>query len=111
MLDVDHGTYPYVTSSNRVAGAVVRRRGRRRRAASQRVVGITKAYTTRVGGGPVPDRAERDALGERLRDDGDEFGATTGRPRRCGWFDAVRGAPGGAPERARPASRSPSSTC
>ena len=88
MLDVDHGTYPFVTSSN----VVRRRRGGGRRAAaaraSSRVIGITKAYTTRVGGGPFPTELH-DALGERLRADGDEYGATTGRPRRCGWFDAV----------------------
>lgn len=87
MLDVDHGTYPYVTSSNTVAGAVCTGGG----IAPQRisgVVGITKAYTTRVGGGPFPTELHDD-LGRKLQQDGEEFGATTGRPRRCGWFDAV----------------------
>jgi adenylosuccinate synthase len=87
MLDVDHGTYPYVTSSNTVAGGACSGSG----IAPNRinaVVGIIKAYTTRVGSGPFPTELH-DALGKKLRDDGDEFGATTGRPRRCGWFDAV----------------------
>jgi len=87
MLDVDNGTYPFVTSSNTVAGAVCSGAG----IAPNRintVVGITKAYTTRVGSGPFPTEL-LGAEGERLRQDGDEFGATTGRPRRCGWFDAV----------------------
>jgi adenylosuccinate synthase len=87
MLDVDHGTYPYVTSSNTVAGAVAAGAG----IAPQRiraVVGISKAYATRVGSGPFPTELT-DAIGDKLRHDGDEFGATTGRPRRCGWFDAV----------------------
>ena len=87
MLDVDHGTYPYVTSSNAVAGAAAAGAGIPSRAID-RVVGIAKAYTTRVGGGPFPTELT-DALGERLRADGDEYGSTTGRPRRCGWFDAV----------------------
>ena len=87
MLDVDHGTYPFVTSSNTVAGAVASGAGIPPRAIG-RVIGLTKAYTTRVGGGPFPTELT-DALGERLRADGDEYGATTGRPRRCGWFDAV----------------------
>ena len=86
MLDVDHGTYPFVTSSNAVAGAAAAGAGLPPRAI-ERVIGITKAYTTRVGGGPFPTELT-DALGERLRADGDEYGATTGRPRRCGWFDA-----------------------
>jgi adenylosuccinate synthase len=86
-LDVDHGTYPFVTSSNCVAGAAAAGAGIPPKAIT-RVVGITKAYTTRVGGGPFPTELT-DALGERLRADGDEYGATTGRPRRCGWFDAV----------------------
>jgi adenylosuccinate synthase len=87
MLDVDHGTYPYVTSSNTVASAACTGVGI---APSQitGVIGIAKAYTTRVGSGPFPTEL-RDALGQKLRQDGDEFGATTGRPRRCGWFDAV----------------------
>jgi adenylosuccinate synthase len=87
MLDIDHGTYPFVTSSNAVAGAAAAGAGLPPRAI-ERVVGITKAYTTRVGGGPFPTELT-DALGERLRADGDEYGATTGRPRRCGWFDAA----------------------
>jgi adenylosuccinate synthase len=87
MLDVDHGTYPYVTSSSALAGAAASGSGLPPRALG-RVVGIAKAYTTRVGGGPFPTELT-DALGSRLRKDGDEYGATTGRPRRCGWFDAV----------------------
>ncbi|HUI24660.1 MAG TPA: adenylosuccinate synthase [Candidatus Kryptonia bacterium] len=87
MLDVDHGTYPYVTSSNTIAGAACTGAGIAPRRISA-VVGITKAYTTRVGSGPFPTEL-LDALGTKLRQDGDEFGATTGRPRRCGWFDAV----------------------
>jgi adenylosuccinate synthase len=87
MLDVDHGTYPYVTSSNTVSGAVCAGAGVGP-GSLRSVIGICKAYTTRVGNGPFPTE-ERGAVGERLREIGDEFGATTGRPRRCGWFDAV----------------------
>lgn len=87
MLDVDHGTYPYVTSSNTVAGAACSGTGIAPHRISA-VIGIVKAYTTRVGSGPFPTEL-LDDLGQRLRQDGDEFGATTGRPRRCGWFDAV----------------------
>src|SRR5215470_13495221 len=87
MLDVDHGTYPFVTSSTCVAGAAAAGAGLPPRELGA-VVGIAKAYTTRVGGGPFPTELT-DALGARLRADGDEYGATTGRPRRCGWFDAV----------------------
>ena len=87
MLDVDHGTYPFVTSSTCVASAAAAGAGLPPRSLGA-VVGIAKAYTTRVGGGPFPTELT-DALGERLRADGDEYGATTGRPRRCGWFDAV----------------------
>jgi len=87
MLDVDHGTYPYVTSSNTVAGAACTGTGIAPHQISS-VVGIVKAYTTRVGSGPFPTELH-DALGKKLQQDGDEFGATTGRPRRCGWFDAV----------------------
>jgi len=87
MLDVDHGTYPYVTSSNTVSGAVCAGAGVGP-GTLQQVIGICKAYTTRVGNGPFPTE-ERGAIGERLREVGTEFGATTGRPRRCGWFDAV----------------------
>ena len=86
-LDIDHGTYPYVTSSNCVAGAVCTGSGVGP-TRIDRVLGITKAYTTRVGGGPFPAEL-LDATGERLRKAGAEFGATTGRPRRCGWLDAV----------------------
>ena len=87
LLDVDHGTYPFVTSSNTAAGGVCTGTGI---APSQitTVVGIAKAYTTRVGSGPFPTEL-LDDLGKKLRQDGDEYGATTGRPRRCGWFDAV----------------------
>jgi adenylosuccinate synthase len=87
LLDVDHGTYPFVTSSNCVAGNAASGSGLGP-TAIDRVMGITKAYTTRVGGGPFPTELD-DALGERLRKVGDEFGATTGRPRRCGWLDMV----------------------
>jgi adenylosuccinate synthase len=86
-LDIDHGTYPFVTSSNCVAGAACTGAGVGP-TQIDRVLGITKAYTTRVGGGPFPTE-ETGAIGERLRAAGDEFGATTGRPRRCGWLDAV----------------------
>ncbi len=86
-LDVDHGTYPYVTSSNPVAaGACVGTGVGPTRI--DRVVGIAKAYTTRVGAGPMPTEL-LDADGDQLRSDGSEFGTTTGRPRRCGWFDAI----------------------
>ena len=87
MLDVDHGTYPYVTSSNTVAAAACTGTGIAPHQISA-VIGIVKAYTTRVGSGPFPTELH-DALGKKLQQDGDEFGATTGRPRRCGWFDAV----------------------
>jgi len=86
-LDIDHGTYPYVTSSNCVAGAVCAGAGVGP-TRIDRVLGITKAYTTRVGGGPFATELD-DAQGEELRRLGAEFGATTGRPRRCGWLDAV----------------------
>jgi adenylosuccinate synthase len=87
LLDVDHGTYPFVTSSNCVAGAAAAGAG----VAPQMldfVLGITKAYTTRVGSGPFPTELEDD-VGRRIASRGNEFGATTGRPRRCGWFDAA----------------------
>ncbi len=87
LLDVDHGTYPYVTSSNCVAGAAAAGAGVGPQMLHY-VLGITKAYTTRVGSGPFPTELN-DATGERLRARGKEFGATTGRPRRCGWFDAA----------------------
>ncbi len=87
LLDVDHGTYPYVTSSHTTAGGAAVGAGIGPTAIDA-VLGVVKAYTTRVGNGPLPTEAEP-ALAERIRDLGDEFGATTGRPRRCGWFDAV----------------------
>ncbi len=86
-LDVDHGTYPYVTSSNPTAGGACTGTGVGP-TRIDRIVGIAKAYTTRVGEGPFPTELF-DADGERLRTEGAEFGATTGRPRRCGWFDAL----------------------
>jgi len=86
-LDIDHGTYPFVTSSNCVAGAACTGAGVGP-TQIDRVLGITKAYTTRVGGGPFPTE-QTGAIGEQLRAAGEEFGATTGRPRRCGWLDAV----------------------
>jgi adenylosuccinate synthase len=87
LLDVDHGTYPYVTSSNTVAGNACAGSGIGPTQIDE-VVGVTKAYTTRVGGGPFPTELH-DEVGEMLREKGGEYGATTGRPRRCGWFDAV----------------------
>jgi adenylosuccinate synthase len=87
MLDVDHGTYPYVTSSNTISAAACTGGGIAPSRISS-VVGITKAYTTRVGSGPFPTEL-LDDIGQKLQHDGEEFGATTGRPRRCGWFDAV----------------------
>jgi adenylosuccinate synthase len=86
-LDVDHGTYPYVTSSNPVAGGACVGTGVGP-TRIDRVVGIAKAYTTRVGEGPMPTEL-LDGDGERLREIGVEFGTTTGRKRRCGWFDAL----------------------
>ena len=87
MLDVDHGTYPFVTSSNTVAGAAGIGSGLGPQAIDY-VLGITKAYTTRVGEGPFPTEL-KDDIGKRIGDRGREFGTVTGRPRRCGWFDAV----------------------
>jgi adenylosuccinate synthase len=87
LLDIDHGTYPYVTSSNTTVGGVCTGSGIGPDAIDY-VLGITKAYVTRVGGGPFPTELF-DADGKRLAKRGDEFGATTGRPRRCGWLDAV----------------------
>ncbi len=86
-LDVDYGTYPFVTSSSATAGGACTGTGVGP-SRIDRILGIVKAYTTRVGSGPFPTELE-DATGERLRAQGGEFGATTGRPRRCGWFDAV----------------------
>ena len=87
LLDVDHGTYPYVTSSNTTAGGAAVGAGIGPTAIDA-VLGVVKAYTTRVGNGPLPTEAEP-AIAERIRKLGGEFGATTGRPRRCGWFDAA----------------------
>jgi len=87
MLDVDHGTYPYVTSSNTLAGEAAAGSGIAPSAVDF-VLGITKAYTTRVGSGPFPTELQ-DAIGNELGERGREFGVVTGRKRRCGWFDAV----------------------
>ncbi|MGB9836862.1 MAG: adenylosuccinate synthetase [Candidatus Saccharicenans sp.] len=87
LLDIDFGTYPYVTSSNCTAGGVCTGLGLSPKQV-QAVLGITKAYTTRVGSGPFPTEL-KDETGAAIARKGDEFGATTGRPRRCGWFDAV----------------------
>jgi adenylosuccinate synthase len=87
MLDVDHGTYPFVTSSNCLAGQASAGAGVGPNALNF-VLGITKAYATRVGSGPFPTELT-DATGEHLRQRGNEFGSVTGRPRRCGWFDAA----------------------
>jgi adenylosuccinate synthase len=87
LLDIDHGTYPYVTSSNASIGGVCTGLGVGPRAVD-RVLGVAKAYTTRVGEGPLPTELTGE-MGNRLRDSGNEYGAVTGRPRRCGWYDAV----------------------
>jgi len=87
MLDIDHGTSPYVTSSNTVAGQIAAGAGIGPRAVGY-VLGITKAYTTRVGSGPFPTEL-KDQIGETLGERGREFGVVTGRKRRCGWFDAA----------------------
>ncbi len=87
LLDVDHGTYPFVTSSSTTVGGAATGAGIPPTALRD-ALGIVKAYTTRVGNGPLPTELD-DALGENIRTLGNEFGATTGRPRRCGWFDAV----------------------
>ncbi len=87
LLDLDHGTYPYVTASNTVAGNACAGSGIGPTMINA-VIGIAKAYTTRVGEGPFPTELQ-DELGEKIRQRGGEYGATTGRPRRCGWFDAV----------------------
>lgn len=89
MLDVGFGTYPYVTSSHTIAGGATIGLGIGPKAIG-RVIGVAKAYCTRVGAGPFPSELE-DETGERLRTVGGEFGTVTGRPRRCGWFDAVAG--------------------
>jgi adenylosuccinate synthase len=87
LLDIDHGTYPYVTSSNTMSGAAALGSGVGPRYIDS-VLGVAKAYTTRVGGGPFPTELTDD-VGERLRKVGHEYGATTGRARRCGWLDVV----------------------
>jgi len=87
LLDVDHGTYPYVTSSCAAAGGVCTGLGVGPTRITK-VLGVMKAYTTRVGGGPFPTEM-KDSLGEMIRERGGEYGATTGRPRRCGWLDVV----------------------
>ncbi len=87
LLDVDHGTYPYVTASNTVAGHACAGSGIGPTLIDS-VIGVAKAYTTRVGEGPFPTEL-KDEIGESIRQKGGEYGATTGRPRRCGWFDAV----------------------
>ena len=87
LLDVDHGSYPYVTSSNSSAAGIAAGSGVPTRHID-RWIGVVKAYTTRVGGGPFPTEQDN-AIGERIRRVGKEFGTVTGRPRRCGWFDAV----------------------
>ena len=86
-LDIDHGSYPFVTSSNTCVGSVINGAGFGPLYLDY-ILGITKAYTTRVGGGPFPTELT-DNIGQRLAERGNEFGAVTGRPRRCGWFDAV----------------------
>ncbi|KTD40084.1 adenylosuccinate synthase [Legionella parisiensis] len=86
-LDIDHGTYPFVTSSNTCVGSVVNGAGFGPKYIDY-ILGITKAYTTRVGGGPFPTELF-DEVGKQIAERGQEFGAVTGRPRRCGWFDAV----------------------
>ena len=87
LLDIDHGTYPFVTSSNAVAGGALTGAGIGPREIDK-VLGVAKAYTTRVGNGPFVTEFD-ETMGDRIREVGDEFGATTGRPRRCGWPDAV----------------------
>ncbi|MBI4971481.1 MAG: adenylosuccinate synthase, partial [Candidatus Omnitrophica bacterium] len=89
LLDVDHGTYPYVTSSNASAGGALTGTGVGPTQIDE-VLGVIKAYTTRVGEGPFPTEFPDDLM-KKIRDKGAEYGATTGRPRRCGWFDAVIG--------------------
>jgi len=87
MLDVDHGTYPYVTSSNPIAGGACTGAGFGPQEIDE-VIGVAKAYFTRVGGGPFPTEIIG-GMGDQLRERGGEYGTTTGRPRRCGWFDGV----------------------
>ncbi|MCA9120231.1 MAG: adenylosuccinate synthase [Planctomycetaceae bacterium] len=87
LLDIDHGTFPFVTSSNSSGVGVASGSGVPARSID-RMIGVAKAYTTRVGGGPFPTEQDNE-VGQRIRDLGNEYGTTTGRPRRCGWFDAV----------------------
>ena len=87
LLDVDHGTFPYVTSSNSSAAGIHSGSGVPQRAIN-RMIGVVKAYTTRVGGGPFPTELH-DEIGQHIRDVGHEYGTVTGRPRRCGWFDSI----------------------
>lgn len=87
LLDVDHGTFPYVTSSNSSGAGISAGSGVPGRYL-QKIIGVVKAYTTRVGGGPFPTEQDND-IGQRIRDRGNEYGTVTRRPRRCGWFDAV----------------------
>jgi len=87
MLDIDHGTYPFVTSSNCSIGGLFTGTGLPPKALSK-VIGVAKAYTTRVGAGPFPSELN-DSIGDHIRNVGHEYGTTTGRPRRCGWFDAA----------------------
>ncbi|MGH9319930.1 MAG: adenylosuccinate synthase [Vicinamibacteria bacterium] len=87
LLDIDHGTYPFVTSSNPTAGGAATGSGISPKALDY-ILGITKAYITRVGAGPLPTEMSEE-LGETIREKGSEYGASTGRPRRCGWFDSV----------------------
>jgi adenylosuccinate synthase len=93
LLDLDHGSYPYVTSSNTVAGSLCGGLGISPKRVDA-VLGVLKAYCTRVGGGPMPTELDDgpEGLGQKLRDRGQEYGTTTGRPRRCGWFDGVAAA-------------------
>lgn len=87
LLDIDHGTFPYVTSSNSSAAGIHSGSGVPERAIDK-MIGVVKAYTTRVGGGPFPTELDNE-IGQAIRDAGNEYGTVTGRPRRCGWFDAV----------------------
>ncbi len=87
LLDIDHGTFPFVTSSNSSAAGIHNGSGVPERVIT-RMIGIVKAYTTRVGGGPFPTELDND-IGQHIRDIGNEYGTVTGRPRRCGWLDAV----------------------
>jgi adenylosuccinate synthase len=92
LLDIDHGTFPYVTSSNSSGCGIHAGSGVPERAID-RMIGVVKAYTTRVGGGPCPTELNNE-IGQHIRDEGHEYGTVTGRPRRCGWFDAVASAYG-----------------